>query len=183
MLEAMLIKGMLATQDMWYIEMAGGGAPHTFDLRITVKRGPGIGRLAPRRFLDDEGDPVDVDHVVSVNRAGSALEVKGIQIAGSLALAFEADIPEETPLTFDLRIDGRSVPAKVAIGESCESPGQMPFSAVAQDAAAASRSGPPQRPQGPGFLVWHSKSEFRGKTQAELEDDTLKELRALGYIQ
>ncbi|MFH1312220.1 MAG: sulfatase [Candidatus Eisenbacteria bacterium] len=183
MLEEMLFRGLLAMSDTWYIEMEGDGTTRIFDLEVTVEKGPGIGKIHLHTFLDCDRRIIDVGDAVHINPVASVLEVKGLEVAGLLTLAFKVEAPMGMPISFDLKIDGMPAAGKTFIGKSLKTPDGMPFSTKASRAAAESGSGPTPRPEGPYFLIWREEARYRGATRAELGEETKRELRALGYIQ
>ena len=183
LLEGMLFKGLLAMSNTWYIEMAGDGTPHAFDLQVVAEKGSGIGRVHFHCFLDGDGRIVDPGGVVETTPSGSVLDIKGLEVAGSLTLAFKVESPVGLPLSFDLRIDGVPAADATFIGESLKTPVAMPFSRKASRAARKSGGRPLRKLRGPCFQVWYSEAHHRGEERAQLRDETRRELRALGYIQ
>jgi len=183
LLEAMLFKSMFEMSETWYVEMAGGETSHTFDLRIAARKGVGIGKIYMYRLLDDKRRILGSDDVASTNEQRSTLEIHGLRTARPVVLAFKAEIPVGMPVTFDVSIDGEPAPDKTYLGESIKNPREMPFARVARRIKTGSGGGPATRPAPPYCLIWHCENEYGAEVPSVLEEDTKKDLRALGYIQ
>jgi arylsulfatase A-like enzyme len=180
-LEEVLFKTLFGLSDTWYVELAGGGADHTFDLAITTKTVAASSSFELRKVMDEKRRFVADDVLEFADGPSNVLRLEDITLSGSLTLAFQVR-PWRVPLSFDLRIDGVPAIGRTYLGESLSEPDEMPF--VEKDARASeSRGIPPSRPSGPYFLVWHTTSSFKGTKEVRLDDATRKELRALGYIQ
>ena len=99
-----------------------------------------------------------------------------------VVVAVKAD-PPKIPMHFDLRIDGAPAVEETYLGPSLGNLGSMPFTQKASKPKLKSRGRPETRPEPPYFLVWLSESRYRGETAIQLDEETMKELRAIGYIQ
>jgi hypothetical protein len=182
-LESMLFHSMYALSDTWYVEMVGDGQAHIFDLRILARKGVGIGRIHTPRLLDDRGHFAEEPGLVETDASGSVIEIRDLELRGSLVLAFRTDMAQGLPLTFDFRIDGEPAHQQTYVGRAFRQPGQMPFSSKSRRASASSAVSSDERPPPPYLWVRFSGASYRGETPAEMDDRTRKDLRALGYIQ
>ncbi len=183
LLESMLFKSMFAMSETWYVEMAGGETSHTFDLSAVVRRRCGIGKIYMYKLLDDRQRIVESHDVASITEQHSALEIRGLRTAKPVVLAFKAEIPVGVPVTFHVSMDGKPVPDRTYLGESLKHPLEMPFARTARRVKAGSSAGPASRPAPPYCLIWHCENEYGAEVPSVLEEDTRKDLRALGYIQ
>lgn len=182
MLEEALLATLFGLSETWYIELAGGGQDRRFDLRITARRGPSIGRINPYAFFDDRGRLVKIEDLVSLRASGSVLEIDSLVVNGSLTLAFKID-PVRIPLEFHVEIDGRPAPEGTRLGDSLACPEEMPFKVTPRRGRVKCQGRPPGTPESPYALVWLAERSYKGDTTVELDEQTKKELRALGYIQ
>jgi arylsulfatase A-like enzyme len=183
LLRGMLFKSLLSMSDTWYVEIAAGGVERRIDMRIEAERGAGRGRIYFHEFFDAEGRPVEAGDAAGTNDVRSVLEVRDLTVDGTIVLAFQAHAPAGIPLTFDMRIDGEPALESTFVGESLKCPTQMPFSKRARGADGGSSAGPWPRPEPPYLLVWHTAAVYGGNTPAALKSETIRDLRALGYIQ
>jgi arylsulfatase A-like enzyme len=183
LLKGMLFGCLLATSDTWYVEIAGDGRGHSVDIRIEAERGGGRGKIFFYKFFDATRSVVDIGTVVNRNKFGSVLEIEDLIVKDKIVLAFKAEAPVGVPLTFDLRMDGESALNASFVGETLKNPKVMPFSKRPRGAACTSAGGPPGRPRPPYILIWHHEAQHSGQMSADLGDETLRDLRALGYIQ
>ncbi|MFH1221260.1 MAG: sulfatase [Candidatus Eisenbacteria bacterium] len=179
-LERYLFQALLGTSDSWYIEIAGGLQDHAFDLTLGPGRGPLVGNIHPYRFFDANG------HVVNVGAAASEqdgiMRIEGLHLGAPLKLAFKVE-PEDMPIKFDLRVDGKPAIGQTFLGRSLARPEEMPFTQVPRRERGKSQGVPSKRPSPPYLLIWHTQSPCTGETAMRLDERTKKELRAVGYIQ
>jgi arylsulfatase A-like enzyme len=182
-LESMLFKSWFVLSDTWYVELAGDGQAHVFDLKIAAERGHGIGNIYMHRLLDDRGHLIDVAEDGRVSKSGSTLEITGLELKGRLTVAFKAEVPKGMPITFDLRLDGKPAVEETFIGRRLTHPPHMPFAERGRRARAESGAGPADRPRPPYYRVWYSEPTYKGEVKAKLDETTKQDLRALGYIQ
>jgi len=180
-LEETLIKTILGISDSWYIEMAGGDEARVFDLMVAPEKGPLItGSIHPYRFLSGAGHLVNPGGLVT--RQEHVLKIEGLRLQAPITLAFKVE-PDIIPLELDLRIDGRPAVDRVFLGQSLVHPETIPFTQIPRRAKSKSKGIPSQRPSPPYILVWHTENPYAGDTAFQLDDQTKKELRALGYVQ
>jgi arylsulfatase A-like enzyme len=180
-LEEVLFKTLFGLTDTWYVELAGGGQDHTFDLTITTKTVAPSSRFELTKIMDEQRRFIPQGVVEFAEGPDNALKLEGITLSSSLTLAFQVK-PWRVPMSFDLRIDGEPAIGRTYLGEALSEPDEMPF-AQKNSRTSKSRGIPSSRPTGPYFLVWHTASSFKGGKEVRLDDATRKELRALGYIQ
>jgi hypothetical protein len=138
------------------------------------------GSIHPYRLLDGAGHLVALDGLVT--RQEHILKMEGLRLQAPITLAFKVG-PDLMPLKLDLRIDGKPATDKVFLGQSLVHPETMPFTQMPRRAKGRSGGIPTQRPSPPYILVWHTESPYAGDTALQLDDQTKKELRALGYVQ
>jgi arylsulfatase A-like enzyme len=178
--EAALAKTIFRLSDTWYVEMAGGERPHTFDLTIRPERGRTLGGIPLHRFFDADGRMKALGAEAGQNR--QALDLRRLEVQAPLVLAFKVD-PQDFPVTFDLRLDGRPAIQNTYLGRSLQRPEAMPFEQRPKRAGKKSEGEPAQRPTPPYYLVWRWESPYRGETGVTLDEETKKQLRSLGYTQ
>ncbi len=181
-LKETLFKTLFDMSDTWYIELAGGGEAHTVDLEITAEKGLMIGTLNPYALFAPDGGLLDPGEVLYSKASGSVLRIDGLNLRGIVTLAFKVDLPQ-IPIEFDFKIDGRSAGSHTYLGNSLTSPVEMPFIVKRARGRVKSEARPPGTPAPPYFLVWYNEGKFRGDTTTKLDEETRKELKALGYIQ
>jgi len=181
-LENLLYKTLFGISDTWYIEIAADQEHPLFDIEITVNKGLMPGDISVHRVLDSAGDIVEPSCPLIIDRDGSRLRMKDLSFSGALVLAFKI-YPERFPIEFYFRIDGRSAAGNTFLGEGLESPQAMPFTITGRRGRVASLTRPEDPPQAPYLLVWYEESRYQGDTSISLDEETKKELRALGYIQ
>jgi arylsulfatase A-like enzyme len=181
-LENLLFRALFGISDTWYMEISTGEGRPVFDIDVTAEKNLMPGDINLHRVLDRSGDIVEAPCPLIIDRAGSHLRLKDFSFSGSLILAFKV-YPETFPVQFDLNIDGRSALKSTYIGESLERPDVMPFSLKGGRARARSAGRPAGNPESPHILVWYEQSRYQGGTSIKLDEETKKELRALGYIQ
>jgi arylsulfatase A-like enzyme len=182
LLQDMIYGALFSLSDTWYVEMAGTRQGQTFDIRISVEKEPSIGHIPLYRFLDESGHIVDLD-LATLSTTGAGLSIEGLRLHEPLTLAFKAEAPPRVPVTFDIRIDGEPDLERTYVGEALANPHEMPFARTAARRAARSVAEPSRRPSPPYCLIWHSRSAYTGKTTAQIDPATRRELKALGYIQ
>ena len=181
-LEGLLLKSQFGMSDTWYLELQAGENLHTFDIEITAERGLMLGNIDFWGFLDADGKVVRHPHSTPARPNTSVLKFKDLEFRGELTLAFRAE-PERIPVRFNLAIDGRPATERSYIGPSLEGPGEMPFTVRGHRKRVISPGRPSGHPDPPYALIWHDQSRYRGDTAIKLDEETKKELRALGYIQ
>jgi len=108
-----------------------------------------------------------------------------VQPAGKTrAICFQT-VVRDAPVTFDLAIDGQRRPAEVFVGPQGVNPPFVPVMIQPR----ATDSGPvpekPLRPEATGFHIrYHCPpgGNRRSGQTTSLDDETLKQLRSLGYL-
>jgi len=183
LLEQTLYRTLLGIDETWYVEMAGGGSGHVFDIEVASKRGLSVGRIYIPMMVQPDGELVDLELQAAPATEPHTLSIEDLEVDGRMLLAFKAT-PGEIPLHFDLKIDGLSALASTYLGTSLEKPTEMPFTQKAKREKIKARGRPERRPpETPYIAVWVTENVFRGETALTLTDETRKELRSLGYIQ
>lgn len=181
-LENLLFHALLGISDTWYVEIGSGEGRPVFDIDVTVEKGPMPGDFSLLKVLDINGNIVDAPCPLIVDRDDSRLRMKDLSFSGALLLAFKI-YPERFPVKFEFGIDGRSGAATTYLGEALESPDAMPFTIGARRGRVLSKRRPRISSEPPYILLWYEKSRYEGDTSISLDEETKKELRALGYIQ
>jgi hypothetical protein len=181
-LNDLLFGALFGMSDTWYMEMAAGENRGVFDIDVVAEKGPMPGSINPLKALGKSGDVIELPGEVSLEGSGSRLRVRNLNLKGSLTLAFKVH-PSQCPVDFDFRIGGLSALEQTFLGESLTSAEEMPFSVKARRTKVKSPGRPDLRPEPPYIMVWYEESGYQGETRARLDEETKKELRALGYIQ
>jgi arylsulfatase A-like enzyme len=177
-----LFRAMLDISDTWYIEMNCGGEPREFDIRLKSERELTRGRIYFYKAIDTAGRLHDIGHLVTPGRGEHELMIEGLRVTERLTLAVKAD-PDNVPLEFDLAFDGKPAAQQTFLGESLASLGHMPFTQRANKPRLKARGVPVERPDPPYFLVWLTQGRYGGGTAIDMNEETRRELRAIGYIQ
>lgn len=181
-LEQLLYETLFDISDTWYIELAAGNQRHTFDVHVKAERGQMLGTVTTYRMLDSKGKILDTDKAFAVDPNRSGLKAEGLQFSGTVTLAIKIE-PDRIPVMFDLAIDGRSAANRTFLGEALANPGEMPFTQKRARRKTRSQGRPGGDLSAPYCLVWYSESRYQGDTAITLDEQTRKELKALGYIQ
>jgi choline-sulfatase len=182
LLDEALLVTLFGLSETWYVELVGGGQKHRFDLQVKAERGLSIGRINPYATFDDGGHLVDVGEAVSLRASRAVLEVNDLEVGSALTLAFKID-PVRIPVKFSIQIDGRPTLGNTYLGEALNHPADMPFTVPAHRGLVKSTGRPPSTPAPPYVLIWLAQSPYTGETKVRLDEQTKRELRALGYIQ
>jgi hypothetical protein len=184
LLQQTLYRTLFSISDTWFLEFAGGGEPHIFDIRITSKSARGVGRFEFHKIIDNKGEILETDAFSTATIEPSVIEIRDLEVTDPLILAFKLK-QKKAPAEFDLRIDGEPAIMTTFIGDATARPMTIPFTEKAPDAEGdAGRLGKPERrPEGPYFLLWLERSQYDEETTIELDEETKRELRSLGYIQ
>lgn len=180
LLEVVLFKTVFGVSDTWYIEMAAGGAKHTFSLRVGPKGASRSAKIYLYGLLNPAGKIVDADETIMNEVSTSEISIKDYGLSTSMTLAFKVE-PKVSPVEFDLRIDGKRAPAATFLGEDLATVKEMPFRQKGSPAGVGSEGEPATRPTAPYFLVWHSGGRFGAEGPASLTEETKRQLQALGY--
>lgn len=184
LLEQALYKTLLNIDDTWFLELAGGDVEHTFDLYVTSEAVRGAGHFKFHKMIDSRGDVLSTDAVGSASIEPSVVEISDLKVTEPITLAFKLMLPK-APVEFDLKIDGRPATRATFIGEDFARPATMPFieKRPPPDSEDSALDEPDSRPETPYYLVWLYRSRYRQESAIELDRETERELRSLGYIQ
>jgi arylsulfatase A-like enzyme len=181
LLREILLKTILTIDETWYVEIAGGRQDHKFDLTVSVPNRPINGTIKMYKFIDSEGHFIDEGRLPLAEATDGVIRLEGLELGGNLTLAFKAG-PKMVPVKFDFKVDGQPAESVTYLGEKLVQPEAMPFKEIGgrfKDTEGI----PPDRPQPPYILVWHTGRRFEPGIQVELGEDTKRQLKALGYIQ
>ena len=180
-LEHLIWETVFAMSSTWLVEMGAGDEVHVFSLKITPEKEAAQVGIRVFSFLTPDGRPADVEDSRCM-LTGTGMAVPGLEIEGTLTLAFQADRPD-FPVTFDLAIDGVRSAGHVYMGDSLSAPEGMPFAQKPGGRLVKSDRRPEITPDAPYFHIRHSKSRYGSRLRARLTAKTRSELRSLGYIQ
>jgi len=177
-----LFRLIFSTSDTWYIEMAGGGDAHAYDIGIkaTEKRGPAA--LSVHKLLDSDGNILSTDALGVTDIKPAGIEFRDLMVSDPLVLAFKTEKSRVT-VEFDIRIDGEPAASHVYIGRSVMNPASMPFTVRSAAEGVEGRAGAEAMPGPPYCLIWMDRTSYGEEATVELDDETRRELRSLGYIQ
>jgi hypothetical protein len=181
-LENLLFHTLFGISDTWYVEIAAGEDQHIFDITVNARKDLMPGNINVHRLLGAGDEIIRTPEASRIEEAGSRLVLEELRFKGTVTLAFKAD-PVQIPPEFDFRIDGEPALDRTYLGETLEKADAMPFTQKGRRAKVRSLAGPADRPEPPYFLVWYEESRYSGDTAIKLDEETKKELRALGYIQ
>jgi hypothetical protein len=178
-MEDALFRTIFAVGKTWYVEMSGGDRKHAFDLDITCTyRHLNTGFVA-HRLLDDDGHMLDIKLMGDTVVEPSRVKVSGIRVGDPVRLAFQVK-RDVAPVHFNISIDGKPAMMKTFIGENLRRPPEMPF----EEAGVPEGNGRPERlPRTPYVVIWIEGSSMGGTGKIELDAETERQLRSLGYIQ
>jgi arylsulfatase A-like enzyme len=180
--EKTLLRTMLDISDTWYIEMAAGPRPRVFSLDITSKVGRLPAHIEAHNLIDGFGNIMDLAQIDNTITTPSRLSVDALEVTGRMTVAFKLDMAG-APIRLDLSIDGREASKHTFIGRNLIRPVTMPFTEEASENNREPKGEPDRRPEPPYFVIWHQRSLYQGDTSMELDPETTKQLRALGYVQ
>jgi arylsulfatase A-like enzyme len=181
-LEDLLFRALFGMSDTWYVLMDAGPDHRVFDIDVVAQKGLAPGNINPYRLLDKNGRIVRSPDPSPFESTGSRLRLRDLDIKGSVTLAFKV-YPPRFPVDFDFRIDGRSAGGNTYLGAAIEPADTLPFSVKTRRTKVKSPGRPESRPEHPYILVWYEESRYTGDTSIKLDEETKRELRALGYIQ
>jgi arylsulfatase A-like enzyme len=182
LLETTLFRTVINMSDTWFVEMVGGYEEHAFDLSVNCEVARGSGRLDLHKIILADGTLMNTEDVENAEIGNSTIEIRDLKIKDPLTLAFKLK-RKDAPVEFDFKIDGQRVAQQTFIGKALSMPVTMPFTDWDSVDDGDSKAEPDMRPKPPYFLVWLSKAGFESETAMELDEETEKELRSLGYIQ
>jgi arylsulfatase A-like enzyme len=184
LLEQTLYRTMFDISDTWFLEIAGGDKPHVFDLYVTSEAVRGAGHFRFHKIIDSDGKVLDTDALGEAAITPSVVEIRNLKVKEPVTLAFQL-MQTNAPIEFTLQIDGRPAPQSTFIGEDLSQPMTMPFTEKAPppDTDTATLDNPTTRPPGPYCLLWLRRSQYQEESAITLDEETKRELRAVGYIQ
>jgi hypothetical protein len=181
-LEGLLYRALFGISSTWYVELAAGDTSRVFDIDVVTEKSHMPGNITVHKLLDKSGRLVEAPEAMTLEKSGSHLRIRDLRLKGSLTLAFKIN-PPRYPVEFDVRIDTGSAADRTYIGEALEKPEAIPFVLKGKRLKARAATRPGKQPAPPYVLVWYEESLYRDDTSIKLDDETRKELRALGYIQ
>jgi arylsulfatase A-like enzyme len=182
LLEEALYRTLINTTDTWFVEIAGGTAEHQFDLGVACDVIEGSGRLGLHKVITSSGEFIDTEDMDGAETGPTKITIKGLTASQPTRLAFKLR-RTDAQIRFDFKIDGEPAAERTFIGASLLVPLTMPFIEQDVPGAEADKGEPTTRPDPPYCLVWLAKSRFDSERVMELDEETRRELRSLGYIQ
>jgi arylsulfatase A-like enzyme len=180
--DELLARAMFGMSETWYIEISGGGEEHVFDIEVGSRTGPRAGSIYIARMFDSDGRMVEAGSVGAGKVGPGGISVSGLKLSSKATIAFKVE-PDNTPLRFEMRIDGRTSIETVYMGAALEHPETMPFTIQKRTASRVPSEVPAGRPEGPYFLVWRSGRSPGEPAVFELGETIENELRSVGYLQ
>jgi arylsulfatase A-like enzyme len=165
----------------WYVQVDPGGAGHMLDLRVRTDGASRSGTIEICRAIDPSGRLLEDAQIGLSRESASRISLNGLSLDREFILAFTKN-PMKTVVSFDFFIDGRPADDITYVGEGMSHPAGMPFEAGGAGRGLSARGKPDSHPDPPYILVWQSPLEYRVARPAALSDETLQELRSLGYI-
>jgi len=121
-----LVEVVLGTSSTWFVQLGAGGESHVFDLRIVPEKGPARTGIRIFRFLDADGAVINPEKAADI-AIDEGLAVKGLEMQGTICLAFQTEVPN-FPVKFDLLVDGARAVDRVFLGTSLSVPENLPLS-------------------------------------------------------
>jgi arylsulfatase A-like enzyme len=180
-LEQELFRTLFDVSDTWYVEMGGGDATHRFAVNIRTDVIRGSGRIKFSRLID--GNRIlPIEAAGMANMGPSRIDLQNIVTDKPLTIAFQP-ASGQSPVQFDLYIDGESASSRTFIGRSMERPVTMPFLESMENLEAPAIGRPRREPDGPYFHVWVSPTPYREDAAIDLDEETTRELKSVGYLQ
>ncbi len=184
LLEPIPLKTLFAMPPSWYIELASGGKPHKFKVALKLPTKPVRGKFVLWKLFDDEGRIIKSEELMPRQvRTSTEVILKSdeIETASTFTLIVQVS-PRKVPCTFDLAIDGTGNRDRLYLGQKLMNPPGVPFTEKMKKRSITSGE-PPERPEPPYILVWHTGTQSPSGRPANLRETTRRKLKALGYIQ
>jgi arylsulfatase A-like enzyme len=180
-LEQELYRTLFDVSDTWYVEMGGAGDTHRFDVNIRTDVIRGSGRIGFSKVID--GDTIlPIDTAGMANMGPSRIDLRNILTDRPLTIAFQP-ASLKSPVQFDLYIDGEPASSRTFIGKSMERPLTMPFLESMENLEAPAIGRPLREPDGPYFHVWVRPTPYSEDSGIDLDEETTRELKSVGYLQ
>ena len=181
-MEELLARTMFGISETWYIELSGGGEEHTFDIDVSSRSAQRTGSVYISRAFDSGGRMVDIGAVGRGGIASGGVALKGFKLSSKATIALKVE-PENTPLTIDVRIDGKTALESVYLGSALENPDTMPFTVNRRGGGKVDSGIPADRPGGPFVLILRSGRSLGDTAVFELGETIENDLRSVGYLQ
>jgi hypothetical protein len=182
LLETTLFKTLINISDTWFVEMAGGETEHVFDLDLDCEVIRGSGHLDLHKMIYADGTLGATEEIPNSIVGNSTVTIGELKVREPLTLAVKLR-RKDAQIRFDFKIDGQAATERTFIGKDLARPVTMPFTDQDSPGDGGAKAEPEGRPEPPYVLVWLAKAAFEGETTLEMDEETEKELRSLGYIQ
>jgi hypothetical protein len=151
-----------------------GARPHVFSITV---RPAGVIKAT-------EGVRIEPDDVVLVSDDARSMHVRLTVAQDDDAVRFRTE-PPNVPVTIAVQLDGADAPAElVRLGPSGEAPKRLPLAVPAQrsDVDADTSEARLYKVGGElGLFIWRNGTP-RGSQAADLDEETLRSLKELGYL-
>jgi arylsulfatase A-like enzyme len=180
--EEVLARTLFNISETYYIEMAGGGSEHVFDLELNCRGPSQQGSIYLAHMFDSEDRIVNMGSIPGSGATRSGITLRGLKITDKATIALKLE-SGNAPLEIDVRLDGETPIGKVYLGEALTNPESMPFAIVTRGRNRLRPGAPQARPDGPYFVIWKSGESLGGSSVIELGDNLKEELRSVGYLQ
>ena len=181
-LDETLFRLLFSISDTWFVELAGGEEPHTFDIGIEARDKRGPARFSIHKLIDSRGNIHPIASSGDTDVKPSHIDIRGLRVGDPLVLAFKTE-KSKSEVVFNIRIDGKPAADLTFIGGSLSHPTSMPFVVKPSGVGADGRPRAGDRPATPYCLIWIDRSSYGEEAAIQLDEQTRRDLRSLGYIQ
>jgi arylsulfatase A-like enzyme len=182
LLEENLSKILLAISDTWFVEIAGSKSGSLIDIEVRCVTPEGATYFGLVRLLDGDHKILRTADVPEARVSANIAAISDLEVTDPITLCFTLE-RQETPVGFDIRIDGTPAVDNTYVGRSLSKPATMPFIRALAGKDESTKGEPDSRPDPPYVLIWRSGSAYEGETSIVLDAKTKRDLRAVGYIQ
>jgi hypothetical protein len=161
-----LLDAVFGMTETWHVEIATGGRPRVFDLKVGVARGSLKGEIGLARVVDRDGTYRLPKHGLPSSTRGRALDMEGLSVNTCFALVFKSE-PWRFPVAFDLKTDGKPATKITYLGASLARAETMPLIQNPGKAGCRSRVEPSGRPERPICAGLARREGVRGRGERE----------------
>ncbi len=192
-LERTLKKTMVNIADTWFVEIQGDSAT-SFDLEIKSEVVRGSGTFSFLELINEKGEVLPIQSLENADVKPKRITIRELRAQHLLKIALRRS-RADAPMSFEVRLNGLPSIDRTYIGKDLTHPTEMPFvlrdptykrtkAGEVEDSCSISPIGEPSmRPAAPYVLVYLAKSSFQQHPSIELDEETKRELRSLGYLQ
>jgi arylsulfatase A-like enzyme len=151
-----------------------GAGPHVFSVTVTSEAA----------ITETEGVRIEPDDAVRVSEDAHTMQARLTVAGDDDAVRFRTE-PPNVPVTIAVQLDGADAPADlVRLGPSGEAPKRLPLAVPAQRSAVDADTSEARLYKVGGELglfIWRNGTP-RGSQAADLDEETLRALKQLGYL-